>query len=459
MKPRGMAALTLLALLGCSDIQDARWAQDPASARPGERTPRAKDVGLPGDVPLSLDRGLGIALEHNPNIAIFRARVEEAKGILEQVNAGFLPQVLAQADYHVQRQGGAGNAPVGQSQIANSGFYQSHGGSVTLSQLLYDFGKTDALSRQNFELWSAAEADLQSTRNDTTFNFESGFFNVLKQEELVAVGIETVRQFEKRLEQTTVLVQVGSRQKYDLTKSQVDLGNAQLSLVKARTALAAARTTLNNVMGLAEDPPYKLERPRAPSQWTMSLEEAFGLALRNHPHLLSLILHEESARAGIDAAVAAFYPALTLQGSFSWAGSLTPVTWFSFLGPMVNYVVFSGWQQTGVLHQAVGNLREAYATRAQEEQQVYLDLRNAYTVLEDSQESLKILTLTVKQAEEQLELTQALYKNGKASAVDLTDSQVALATARGNEIEARWDYEVAIASLKRSIGGIQKPSN
>jgi outer membrane protein len=453
-----LGLVSLIVLAGCSDIREAREAQDPKSAREGERPITAQEVGLETGRILTLETGLGISLSHNPNVAILRARMEQAQAGLEQVDAGFLPQLLLQADYKWEKDGGASNPPLVGSKISShSSVIQVQGGSLSVSQLLYDFGKTSALASQAVNLYLAAQADLASVRNDTAFNFRQAFFNLLKQEELVKVGEETVRQFEKHLEQTKGLVDVGSRQKYDLTKAQVDLGNAQLNLVKARTALVVARATLDNVLGLTEDPSYQVERPAEVGQWTLTFDESFLLARKNHPHLQGLILREAAARYGVDAAIADFYPSLSLSGQFQWNGSLLPTTWFSSLGPLLNYVVFSGWQKTGALHLAVAGLREAYATRALEEEQIYLDLRNAFALFEDARESQKIASLTVKNAEEQLDLAQGRYLAGKASAVDLTDAQVALASARAAEIQARWDYEVSIASLLRSIGGAGKP--
>jgi outer membrane protein TolC len=449
-------AAAWVGLAGCSEIAAARRAQDPSTARPGERTVTAKQVGLVNGSSLTIEQGLEITLNYSPTVAIFRARVDEAEGTLEQVNAGYLPQVLLQADYRWEKAGGAGSTPlVGNRVTPNSGVVQTQGGSVSMNQLLYDFGKTNALSSQAVNVYLAAKMDLTSAQNDQAFNFRQAFFNLLKQEELVKVGEENVRQFEKHLEQTRVLVQVGSRQKYDLTKAEVDLGNAQLNLVKAKTALIVARATLDNALGLAEDPSYVAQKPKDVGQWTLTFDESFDLARKNHPKLEGLILRELAARFAIDAAIASFYPSLSLTGSFSWAGALTPTSWFGFLGPMLNYVVFSGWQVTGVLHQQVGSLREAYATRAQEEQQIYLDLRSAFAIFEDARESEKIALLTVKNATEQLDLAQGRYLAGKASSVDLTDAEVALANARAVEVQSRWDYEISIAALKRSVGQIQ----
>jgi len=454
---RLFAVLAGLALAGCSDIDAARRVQDPESRRNGERTVPAESLGLGSGTQLTVVRGVQIALQNNPVVAISRARVEHSQAVLEQVNAGYLPQISLNADYRWTKSGGAGNGNPSGSRIGNSRIVQSHAGSVDASVMIYDFGRTDASRRQAYAQFSAAHADLSSAENDTVFNFRQAFYNVLKQEELVLVGEETVRQFEKRLEQVKGFVEAGTRQKYDLTKAQVDLGNAQLTLVKARTALTVAKATLNNSLGLASDPLYALEHPGAAGPWGLSFADAVESARAYHPQLQALLLRENAARAAIDGAIADFYPEFTLSGAFSWGGSMAPVVWSSFLGPVLNWALYTGGAKTGVLHAAVADLREAYATRALEEQAIFLDLRNAYAVLEDTQESLKIVSLTVQQATETLDLVTGRYQVGKASSVELTDAQVQLATAKAQEIQARYDYEISIAAIERSIGGNRKP--
>lgn len=452
-------SILLLALTcaGCADIREARKAQDPDHRRPGERTVSADEAGLPAGSSLSLDKGVAITLKHNPSIAGGRARVEQSSANLEQVLSGFLPRISFSADYRWQREGGAGTGRPAGSTIGRTRIVQSAGAGLQLSQLLFDFGKTDALRRQAYSNFVAAQADLASTENEAVFGFKTSFFAVLKQEELVRVGEETVRQFEKRLEQVKGFVDVGTRQKYDLTKAQVDLGNAQLTLIKARTALSVARATLNASLGLASDPAYRLDRPAVAGSWEMSFEEAVEAARLYHPRLQGLLLRENAARAAIDAAVADFYPQITLSAGFSASGSLTPINWLAFLGPALDWVVFSGWDKTGALHGAVAALRETYANRAQEEQLIFLDLRQGYAGLEDTRESLKIATLTVKQAEETLTLVTGRFEVGRASSVELTDAQVTLAGARAAEIQARYDFESSIAAIERSIGGNRKP--
>jgi len=450
-------AILFLALAGCADIDAARLAQDPDNRRNGERTVSASEAGLGAGSTLSVEKGVSIALKHHPTVAVGRARVERSQAALEQVISGYLPKIALSADYRWERAGGAGTPQPSGDTLGHTNIVQTTGGSVQLSQLLYDFGRTDALRRQAFSNFVAAQADLASAENDAVFTFKQAFFDVLKQEELVRVGEETVRQFQKRLEQAKGFVDVGTRQKYDVTKAQVDLGNAQLVTVKARTALVVAKALLNTSLGLASDPAYSIDKPSAAGTWAMTFDDAVEAARLYHPRLQAFLLRENAARAAIDAAIADFYPQITLTGSFSWGGALTPMTFFSSLGPVFNWLVFSGWDKTGALHGAVAVLREAYASRAQEEQLIFLDLRQGYASLEDTRESLRIAALTVKQAEETFELATGRWQVGRASSVELTDAQVALANARAAEIQARYDFEISIAAIERSVGGSRKP--
>ena len=74
------------------------------------------------------------------------------------------------------------------------------------------------------------------------------------------------------------------------------------------------------------------------------------------------------------------------------------------------------------------------------------------SLIEDSRERLDIATLTARQAEENLTLVSGRFENGKASSVELTDAQVALATARGDRIQAEYDLHLALAAIRRATG-------
>jgi outer membrane protein len=433
------AAACLSAVAGCGDIEAARKAQDPASAGPGERTATAAELGLGPGTTLTIERGLQLSLEQNPSVAIARRAVDAARARLTQAEAGSLPTLSASASYDV-----AG----GKNRDTKDAF------STNLSAriLLYDFGRQGAIQRESAEQLIAAAQDLGTAEIETSYAFEEAFYGVLRQIELVGVAEQNVRQFEKRLEQVRGFVEVGTRVKYDLTKAQVDLGNAQLTLVTAKTALAVQQAVLGNVLGLAEPPVYALDKPVVVSETAPEAETLMTEARRQHPRLLARAARERAASHAVDASVAALFPELSLGGSLTAAGALSPVDWFGSVGPTLDWILFSGWAQTGQLRETVAALQATRAARAQAEQLVFLEIQQAIAAREDARQRLSILELTVRQAEENLDLIAARYRIGKASSVELTDAQVALATSRGQQVQADYNLRIAAAQIRRAAG-------
>jgi outer membrane protein len=437
---RALGAALLLAAAGCADIQAAREAQKPASAGPGERTFTAAEIGLGPGSTLTFEQGLKLSLTYNPNTALARRAVDAARARLVQANAGSLPTLSASASYSVK--GSKSSTTVDDSFSVGAG----------ADLLLFDFGRMDALQRGAAEQLLAAVLDLRNAEIETAFAFEQAFNNVLKQIELVRVAEENVRQFQKRLEQVRGFVEVGTRVKYDLTKAQVDLGNAQLTLVTTRTALVVQQAILGNTLGLAEVPAYTLEIPVSAAPEVPAAETLMSEARRQHPRFLAQDARERAASHAVDAAVAALFPELSLQGSVTATGALTPVDWFGSVGPVLNWLVFGGWAQTGQLNESVAALQSARATRALTEQGIFLDIQQALAAIADARQRLEILDLTVRQATENLDLVQARYAIGKASSVELTDAQVALARAQGDQVQAKYESRTAAAQLRRAVG-------
>ncbi len=445
--PAALATLALAAplLAGCADIRAAREAQDPASAGPGERTVAAEEIGLGPGSTLTLERGLELTIQYNPSVALARRSVDAARARLRQAKSGFYPQVSA----------GGGADASGRKGV--HGVDESFSASASADILLYDFGRTDALHRQAALNLAAAGMDFRNAEIEAAFAFRQAFYDVLKQIELVGIAEQTVRQFEKRLEQVRSFVEVGTRVKYDLTKAQVDLGNAQLGLVRARTALAVQQAVLGNTLGLAQVPAYALEKPAEAEEAAPAAEALMGTARQNHPRLLAQAVRVRAASAAVDAAVADLFPELGLRGSISASGAMTPVDWAWSAGPALNWLVFGGWARLGQVNESVAGLQASRASRAQAEQEVFLDIQRALAAREDARQSHAILALTVRQAEENLDLVEGRYAAGKASSVEVTDAQVTLATTRGQKVQAEYDARIAAAQLKRAAGAPPVP--
>lgn len=440
-----MLALGLCFGAGCATIREARSIQKGDHPPPGERLLLANEVGLSSNTVLKLDRALEIALTCHPTVVQAEQALAAATAQVYQARAAYWPQLSASA-------GGSRSTANSEGQPGSYHADNSFSGSLGLNVLVYDFGKTPAVVRQAYARQISAAESLRSTRSDVAFAVRNAFYNLGKASELSQVARDAVRQYTVRLDQVKAFQEVGRRTRYDLTKADVDLGNAKLDLIKVQNSLSDARAALNRTLGLAEEPGYT-QQPGTHSVFTpATAPELMNRARRNHPGLRALQANERAANAAVDEAIASLYPELGLQAKYGLSGGHLPLIWNLSAALQSSVQLFTGRRQSWRIREMVANLRSVRARITDREQQIFQDLQNALNQLDSAQQRLPLTDLLVRQATETLDLVSERYRLGAASAVEVTDAQVALTSARAEQVKAKFDYEAAIAQLKHAAG-------
>lgn len=442
----GVVVLAAIACLpGCAAVRDARRAQDPASAGPGERTATAAELGLPATGRLRLEDAIAASLRAHPDLVRARLAEEAAAARASQAESDYWPQLSASASkqYRDQR---AQIRPSSQEEHR----FESLGFQV--SWLLFDFGRTPALARESAAQWLAAQCDRRSAEVDTVFGVRSAYATLLKQLRLRDVARDAVGQFQLHLEQVKEFVRVGTRIPYDETKAEVDLGNARLTLVQAEDAVLTAQANLASAIGLAETTDWEPEPGAAAPAAQSTFEECWAVARRSRPALAAAGAREEASTQLVNARIASLYPQMSFGLGFSASGASTPLPWNWQIGPSASWIPFDGFQNLSSIDEAVANLRAARAARAAAGQQAWLDVRTAWIATLDARRRLDLTALLVRDAEQGLTLSQGRFDVGKGTAIELTDAQQALTKARSDDVQARADLEIAAARLARAVG-------
>jgi len=431
---------------GCATIRHAREVQKGTHLTPGERLLRADEAGLTSNTVLTLDKALTLALAYHPSIFQAEQSLAAATARVYQARAAYWPQVSAGA--------GASRATANaQGTPENNQAENSFNGSLGLNLLVYDFGKTPAQVRQAYARQIVAAESLRSARSDLAYAVRTTFYTLGKTLELEQVSEDAIRQYQDHLEQVQAFRDVGRRTRYDLTKSEVDLGNAKLNLIKAQSDVSDARAALNRSLGLAEEPGYKAQQ----SDNTLPFpddtsEQLMEQARRNHPGLKMLQALERVATSAVDEAIASLYPEIGLQAKYGLGGGHFPLTW-NWSGALQSSMqLFTGRQQTWNIEVAITQLRTARSQVTDREQQIFQDLKNALNQLTSARQRLSLTDLLVRQAQESLDLVGERYRIGAAAAVEVTDAQVALTSARAEQVKAKFDYQAAIAQIRHTVG-------
>ena len=72
--------------------------------------------------------------------------------------------------------------------------------------------------------------------------------------------------------------------------------------------------------------------------------------------------------------------------------------------------------------------------------------------MREAADRIVVAELSVRQAEENLELANGRYASGVGSPIEVTDALVAASNAKTAHISALYDYKVAQASLEKAAG-------
>jgi outer membrane protein TolC len=120
--------------------------------------------------------------------------------------------------------------------------------------------------------------------------------------------------------------------------------------------------------------------------------------------------------------------------------------------------LFNGFKDTSDLLQARELANAAQADAESLEQQVILQVWTSYQAVKTAEKRVGSAQDLLAAAQQSAEVAQGRYKAGVGSILDLLTAQSALANARAQDVQARANWLLAIASLAHDTGTLA-PSN
>jgi outer membrane protein len=267
------------------------------------------------------------------------------------------------------------------------------------------------------------------------------------------VNIDTVKQYALHLEQAKGFYAVGTKPKFDVIQAEVNLSNAKLNLIKAGNDLKIAKVNLNNAMGVPNAPDYSIEDNLSFKKYEITLEDALARAFENRPDLQSSVAKRKAGEVSIDSAKANYYPFLTGNAAYNWAGQRFDQYDNGWnVGALLTFPVFSGFLTKYQTEEAKANLNVLKANEESVRQTVILDVQQAYLNLIQAEESIPTAELGLQQAQENMDIVNGRYAAGVGNPIEVTDAELSLANAKLSYIQALYQDKVAQANLEKAMG-------
>lgn len=406
---------------------------------------------------LTLQEALDIALAQHPTLRIGQAEVDAARQRVRQEAANYLPR--GSYTYAYTRQQRPPSSAVGGVQLdggqrrpASAQIFNFNSTNFSMSQLLFDFGRTLHAIRSATAFAEASRADLEATRQTVIFNTKQAYYTVLSAQRLRQVAEETVLQNQKHLEQAQARFEVGLAPRFDVTQAQVQVSSAELDAVTARNNVSLSRETLRTAMG--ETGPFLFTLVDTLERGTVTFDDEaiVAQAYTNRPELRSIQAQQRAATERVASLQKQYLPSISGNAQYNWTGREYPLLEGWLWGVTLTLPLFDSILTTAQVGEAKADLRNVEAQRENLRQQVVLEVRQSFLNLRQAEESIRVSEQTLVQAQENLALAEGRYSAGVGNIIEVTDAQVSLTSARANNIRALYTYKTTVAELEKAIG-------
>ena len=206
-------------------------------------------------------------------------------------------------------------------------------------------------------------------------------------------------------------------------------------------------------MGLPKENDYKILDKLTMTEYSYNFDDLINKAYESRPQLLAYKKKAKASEILIRSSKRAFLPNLEAVGSYQVGGGTRFTDDYGWtIGAQMVYGTTNLMLLKKKVDEAKATHQKDLADLENEENNLYLQVRQAFVNLKNAEESIPITALSLKHAKEQYELASGRYKVGYGNAIELKDSENTYRTARLDYLAALLQYNISVADLERVVG-------
>ena len=425
-------------------------APPPQITGPGDRSVLDRVLGKA----LTQEDAVGIALETQPSI---QARLSDYLAAAYRVDQAFsplLPQLTGSATLARTKSAvsSTASARVSGTTVTSSIREPSENTTmrVSLSQIIFDFGKTFASTDAARRLAEQAQEDVELQRQLVTQTVKESFTNINFAQRLIRVQEQAVERAQLNLRSAKGFFEVGTRPKSDVARAEVDVANARVDLIRARNAERLARVALNTAMGIPADTPTLVQDNLVYQPIVMDRTQLQTLALNQRPEYKQVKLRVSEAEARARRAFRDFFPDITGTGFYGATRFDMNEIWE--VAVSLSWTLYDGGNRIARFRESKVNVEAAQARVRAAALDISREVEQAQINVTEADERIQAAQTAVASAQENFRLAQGRFDAGVGTILELTDAQLALTQAQNTEAQALADYRIAVVRLERALG-------
>jgi len=401
-----------------------------------------------------LRRTIALALANNRDLRVALQNIEKARAQYGVQRAELFPSIAATAGGTRQRTSAAtsssGESSVGSTYTAALGFS---------SYELDLFGRVRNLNEAALQSYLSTEATTRSTRISLVAEVASAWLTLAADNERLKLAQSTLASQQRSYALTSRMKALGAGTALALAQSQTTVDSARVDVASYTAQVAQDRNALDLLAGATV--PDELLPPAGMAAASVLLDVPAGLPstlLQQRPDVLSAEHTLQASNADIGAARAAFFPTISLTAS---AGSSSTALSDLFKGgnsawsfaPSISLPIFNAGSNRASLDAAKAQREIDLATYEKTVQTAFREVADALAVRASLGEQLAAQQSLVDATQKSYTLSDALYRNGSYSFLEVLDAQRSLYTAQQTLIGLRLSEQSNRITLYKAMGG------
>ncbi|MFA5007942.1 MAG: TolC family protein [Candidatus Omnitrophota bacterium] len=409
----------------------------------------------------SLATAIETAFKNNKEIKIQEKELNVARANILGARSEFLPQLNSQASY--THNGTVLN--VGSSLINNSkkdlgvvtGYKNDNQLGVSLGQIVYNGGANTANLRQNQLNLKVAEETLRAKKLDVEFDAKRLYYGLLLAYETLRITEELVGQAQLHYENVRDKFKHGTASRFDMLQSKVHVTTLLPELVKARNEVKLIKEDLKKLLGLDMKDTIDVKDMLTYTLVQLNERQFLKEAYLNKPEMILKSLGIDIDEWGIKMARSNGLAQINANLGYDYRSNNVGDMFNSRhnnwnAGVVVRMPIFDGFSTRAKVDEAKAKYAQAVLSKENLTDQVTVDVKKSCLDLKESFSIIKSQRDNIDEAEEALRIAVVSYDSGVGINLDVLDAQVSLAQVQQNLASAIYDYLMAEASLRRTMG-------
>ena len=405
-----------------------------------------------------------LALTNNPNLRVAVLNIEQTRALYRVQRNALIPTVSVNANGSRQR------IPYGFGGKGGGFTYDEY--SVNLGVASYEldlFGRVRSLKKQALETYFATEEARKSAQIALVAQVGAAYLTEREAGEQLTVARQTLKAAQQAYELTQRSYESGVLSQLDVNAAATQAQAARATVAAYEQQLAQARDNL--VLLVGRPLPEELPAPQAFDPQICLADIPAGLPsdlLQRRPDILAAEHQLKAANANIGAARAAFFPTVTLTGSAGTAstgleGLFAPGSQAWGFSPQIVWPIFASGTAWNELKAIKASERIQAANYQSAIQTAFREVADALAARATVQTQLAANQAVVKASQQTYQLTEASFRNGIDSALDVATAQQNLDNAKQNLVQSQYSRLFSLINLYQALGGgweeFTKPSH